>query len=614
MRPNLRPIALALTIALLLPAVPARAGAEVLRDDFEGGLASWTFVTTGAGVAEAAPGAARDGAAGLLLRGGPDADAWAEHELGVRLRSVVAALDLRRERPAAQPLVALRDAGKPRLTLVTDRRGELRLVAAGGARTRSLGRLRLERWTRVTVMAEPARRRVGIRIGARKPVWARLRTGPVDALRIGGPVRERAEIAADDLVVRGVPIPAASPTPTPAPTATPGPSGRLRFEGKGSDSGVGMSQTGAIGRAAAGQLHPEILAHYYPGTTLETRPNERTVRILVLDDAPVSPADPVLVCGRVGTWTIDGADIDFPAGACARFVNGTPPRVTVVDRDGVELWAADAPDSWVRPVAANTLLALPARNDGDRLRGVLRVLVRPAKVDVVNHVGMESYLRAVVPREMAPQRPTEALRAQAIAARSYAIHQLKGPDRVFDVHDDTRNQVYGGVANEHPLSDAAIADTAGVVVVYGGKVANAIYHAQGGGATEDARYVFNPSDGSVGEDIPYLRGSLDVDPDGDPYDAGGGYDFWRTDAFTLGQLSAWMAKDPRTDVGEIRTLLLDGPNRRGVSGRVWKLTLVGKDGTRRTVSGWYFKSVFNRWTTSDRLLRSTLYFLAEAPR
>lgn len=613
MRLNLRPLALATALALLLPVAPARAAEPVLSDGFEGGLASWTFVTTGTGVAEAAPGAARDGAVGLLLRAGPEADAWAERDLGLRLRSVVAALDLRRERPAAQPLLALRDGGGPQVTLVTSRAGELRLVAQGGDRTRPLGRLRLERWTRVTVVLSPARDRVGIRLGARRTVWARLRSGPVDSVRIGGPVRDRTEIAADDLVVRGVPIPAATPTPTPAPTPTPGPSGRLRFEGKGSDSGVGMSQTGAVGRAEAGQLHPEILAHYYPGTVLETRPNERVVRILVLDDEPVSPADPVLVCGRVGPWTIDGAGIDFPPGACARFVNGTPPRVTVVDRDGVELWAADAPDSYVRPVAANTLLAVPARVDGDRLRGFLRVLVRPAKVDVVNHVGIESYLRAVVPREMAPGRPVEALRAQAIAARSYAIHQLKGPDRIFDVHDDGRSQAYGGVADESPRTDAAVADTAGVVLVYGDKVANAIYHAQGGGATEDARYVFNPSDGSIGEDIPYLRGSLDVDPDGVPYDRGGGYDFWRTDAFTLAQLSDWMAKDPRTDVGAIRTLLMDGPNRRGVSGRVWKLTLVGKDGTRRTVSGWYFKSVFNRWTTSDRLLRSTLYFLEAAP-
>src|SRR5215212_7483423 len=121
-----------------------------------------------------------------------------------------------------------------------------------------------------------------------------------------------------------VPSPTAPPTPTPTPTATqtpvPAPSflpspvqlgSSVTSYGRGWGHGVGLSQYGAQGRALDGQEAPEILEHYYEGTTLGTMSN-RGVRVLVLEDFRTSPAEPVQIFGRGGDWSIDGVDATFP--------------------------------------------------------------------------------------------------------------------------------------------------------------------------------------------------------------------------------------------------------------------------------------------------------------
>jgi stage II sporulation protein D len=111
--------------------------------------------------------------------------------------------------------------------------------------------------------------------------------------------------------------------------------------------------------------------------------------------------------------------------------------------------------------------------------------------------------------------PAEALKAQAIASRSYADYRLHPSDGQFDLYDDTRTQVYRGVEVEAAASDAAIAATAGVVLKSGAAVANAMYHSTGGGATENNEFVFvSPSGAIVATPVSYLRGSPDRAPDG----------------------------------------------------------------------------------------------------
>ncbi|HLF55596.1 MAG TPA: SpoIID/LytB domain-containing protein, partial [Thermoanaerobaculia bacterium] len=113
------------------------------------------------------------------------------------------------------------------------------------------------------------------------------------------------------------------------------------------------------------------------------------------------------------------------------------------------------------------------------------------------------YLRGVVPRELGPgQYPElEALKAQAVAARSYTVRNLGGfSGEGYDLCAKPQCQVYGGMDDEHALSDRAVAETAGEIVTYGGEPVDALYTATCGGHTEDVEVVFPL------RTAPYLRG------------------------------------------------------------------------------------------------------------
>ena len=156
-----------------------------------------------------------------------------------------------------------------------------------------------------------------------------------------------------------------------------------------------------------------------------------------------------------GGWTIEGTELVFPGGSCARFtpneVKGEPPVVRVTDTDGTERYAGDGSDVRIEPVGLAAILLIPARKRGERVRGDLRVIIRAGgRADVIDELPLETYLRAVVPREMSPSRPIEALKAQAVAARSYAIDHFRPLDKAWDVHDDGSSQAYGGIDAERP--------------------------------------------------------------------------------------------------------------------------------------------------------------------
>jgi stage II sporulation protein D len=145
----------------------------------------------------------------------------------------------------------------------------------------------------------------------------------------------------------------------------------------------------------------------------------------------------------------------------------------------------------------------PVQVDGKPHRGALEVLAGPSGLlTVVNEVALEDYLRGVVPAELGPEAypAIEALKAQAIAARTYALMPPAHLDEGFERCAGPHCQVYGGVAAEHSLSDRAIAETAGLVVTHEGKPAHAYFSSTCGGHTEDVANVF------AGDAPPYLRG------------------------------------------------------------------------------------------------------------
>jgi stage II sporulation protein D len=154
----------------------------------------------------------------------------------------------------------------------------------------------------------------------------------------------------------------------------------------------------------------------------------------------------------------------------------------------------------VAPSVATEILSA----DAAPYRGLLEV--RPGgggTLTIVNIVNLEDYVRGVVPNELSPQAfpQIEALKAQAVAARSYALgHRVEYKLKGFDLCASAACQVYRGRSSETPLSDQAVEETRGIVALYGGKPINAFYTSTCGGHTEDGENVFE------GETAPYLRG------------------------------------------------------------------------------------------------------------
>lgn len=144
--------------------------------------------------------------------------------------------------------------------------------------------------------------------------------------------------------------------------------------------------------------------------------------------------------------------------------------------------------------------------DGRPYRGLLEVFLGASGgVAVANEVNLEDYLRGVVPEELGPSLfpEIEALKAQAIAARTYAAANLgQFAADGFDLCDAPRCQVYGGVASEHPTSDRAVRETSGEILVFEGRPINAMFTSTCGGRTENVGVVFP----ELQADAAYLRG------------------------------------------------------------------------------------------------------------
>lgn len=142
--------------------------------------------------------------------------------------------------------------------------------------------------------------------------------------------------------------------------------------------------------------------------------------------------------------------------------------------------------------------------DGGRYRGrILLYLNDRGLLNVINELSLEEYLRGVVPKEMGPEvyANLEALKAQTVAARTYTVRNLGEFDgEGYDICATPRCQVFGGMSVEHPLSDRAVAETAGEVLVYRGEIVDALYSSSCGGHTENVEVIFPL------KHHPYLRG------------------------------------------------------------------------------------------------------------
>lgn len=281
----------------------------------------------------------------------------------------------------------------------------------------------------------------------------------------------------------------------------------------------------ALALLAAGACAPRQPVYNVPvvviGDTGRAAPRD-TVVIGDPPPAPVAAAPPVAVGLVVDTGTVEigsaGAFVVADEGGreLARVPAGG--TATVRHSGGAATLSAGsgAPASVrlplvVRPAAGGTLTVR-----GAPYRGELRVQQAPrGGLTVVNRLDMETYLLGVVPREIGRATPEiyEAVRAQAVAARTYAVSYLgRRSAQGFDVYATTEDQVYGGAAAEDELVSRAVRETAGEILTYGGQPINAYYHSTCAGNTAAIEEVWNSPA------VPYLRAVRDLDPQGQAYD------------------------------------------------------------------------------------------------
>ena len=346
----------------------------------------------------------------------------------------------------------------------------------------------------------------------------------------------------------------------------------LVVRGAGFGHGIGMSQYGAFGFAERGSDHGEILRHYYSGTQIGRLGSGGQVRVLLKTDSRIVFGSATRVAGGrkldptrryVTTRGLSGAVVLRSSGGRSLGSYASPLSITG-DADGVRVFGRSA----------------HAAVDG-RFRGNLQVRASSlGGVSAINALGIEDYIRGVVAGEMPSGWPREALRAQAVAARTYALATSKNGDG-FDQYADTRSQVYNGIVGETAATDAAVAATTGEVVAYQGKPIVTYYFSTSGGRTENIENVFIGA-----EPAPYLTSVAD------PYDGASPRHKW-VRRMTLRAAQRRLGSLVNGSLTRIRVL------RRGRSPRVVAAQVIGTGG-RTPVSGPALRSKLGLYDTWAR--------------
>jgi stage II sporulation protein D len=346
----------------------------------------------------------------------------------------------------------------------------------------------------------------------------------------------------------------------------------LTINGAGFGHGIGMSQYGAAGYAQHGWDHVAILQHYFTGTQLGRTDTDQVVRVLLQQTSSPKFTNAT----NAGTKKLD------PGETYGARAHGD--QVDLLDGAGKKLATFDAPLQ-VTNSGDDPIKVLGTAGNGvpnGSYRGWLELRPGSSGLNVINAVGLEQYVAGVIGNEAIPSWPAEALEAQAVATRGYAITTSKDSNGGFDQYSDTRSQVYRGVAGETPQTNKATNATAGEVMTYDNDPITTYFFSTSGGHTENVENVWK---GATPE--PYLVG---VD---DPYDDISPYHRWgpiRMSTATATQRLGSLVK------GTLRKIVV---NQRGTSPRIVKATVVGTRGST-VVTGDQLRSAFalrDTWMT-----------------
>jgi stage II sporulation protein D len=349
-----------------------------------------------------------------------------------------------------------------------------------------------------------------------------------------------------------------------APAAT-----KLTVTGAGFGHGVGMSQYGAYGYSLQLKDYGFILGHYYTGTALGRLDSNPEVKVLLQGGKHAVSFTGAVAAGDLKldvtkTYTVrrgDGGLVLRDATGAAVGTTPGPLRVEAAVGEPLRLSGTSVPG---------------VRNG--LYRGALLISASGSAMSVVNALDLEDYVRGVVSGESPSAWPVEALKAQAVAARTYALTTRAGGS-LFDQYADTRSQVYRGVAAETPNTDAAVSATAGEVVTFGGQPVTTYFFSTSGGETEDVENSMLGSDPK-----PWLKA---VD---DPFDGVSPKHRWGPFRFTASQVRHKLHRYLRGRFKRIKVL------QRGVSPRVVRAQVIGTSGTTN-VTGPQLRSAFGLYDT-----------------
>lgn len=340
----------------------------------------------------------------------------------------------------------------------------------------------------------------------------------------------------------------------------------LVINGRGWGHGIGMSQYGALGYAQHGWTADRILTHYYTGTQLGRLSTSPTVRVLLQSGRSSY--------GVRGAASVRGALLD--PGQAYTVVRGRQGLV-VRDPGGQDRLTSAGPLVF-KPAGGGAVTLLgPAQNgtSGGRYRGAIQIAAGSGGLSAVNALGLEDYVAGVISAEIPASWPTEALRAQAVAARTYAVTtNAGGAADLFTQYADTRSQMYRGVAAETPATSAAVRATAARVVTYQGAPVTTFFFSTSGGRTENIENSFVGSDPK-----PWLKSVTD------PYDTVSPHHRWKTQRMTLSRATTMLGGLVKGNLRRIKV------TRRGVSPRIVRADLVGSGGTT-SVTGPQLRKAF----------------------
>jgi stage II sporulation protein D len=347
------------------------------------------------------------------------------------------------------------------------------------------------------------------------------------------------------------------------------------IRGAGFGHGVGMSQYGADGYAQHGKDYRFILAHYFTGTKLSQLGAEPTIRVL-LQTGPTSFSGATSAGGR--RLSASTTYYVAPTGIG---------RVALKTSTGRVLKTSDSPLHVTGPGPLRLNGTSQNGVSSGRYRGALDFRNGALGFLSVNAVGLEDYVRGVVGGESPSSWPADALRAQAVAARTYAITTGGGPN--FDQYADTRSQMYRGTEVEVASTEAAVKATTGQVVTYDGKPVVTYFFSTSGGRTEDVENSFIGSPPK-----PWLKSVSD------PYDSVSPLHRWGPYRYSM---SAAAAKLGSYVKGTFRGIDV---TKRGESPRVVYADVVGSRGRAR-VTGPQLRSIFglrDSWATYNVITAS----------